>query len=359
MRILFDSAALPVAERMEAWISATGASLAPTEIFSPEPSAFSARLSAMPLGPAQATALAYTSLTCRRTARTIRASDPELYNVGFIRSGQQGIDQHHRSTVLGPGDLVIYDSSTPFEATSSNGMSPAESVVLQFPKRLLPLPAAQVTRMCANAIPGASGVGRLLSQFMVTLTGLSGQGTERDALRLGNTAIALTTAVLAHHLERDHAPAYSPSHVLYLRVLAFIGQHLHRPDLHPAAIAAAHRISLRYLHRIFQLHHHTSVGEHIRACRMDHARRDLIDPRFDHLTIASIGARWGFARPADFSRAFHHHVGTSPRRYRSTAMQLHVAEQGAGDGARLVTVGPVSRPDSTAMRSRSPSRSVT
>src|SRR5687767_14869710 len=110
----------------------------------------------------------------------------------YGRAADGGVDQHHRSTVPGPGDLVIHDSSTPSEATSSSGMSPAESVVLQFPKRLLPLPAAQVTRMCANAIPGASGVGRLLSQFMVTLTGGADHTAQRrcEAVHPGSAARA-------------------------------------------------------------------------------------------------------------------------------------------------------------------------
>jgi AraC-like DNA-binding protein len=87
--------------------------------------------------------------------------------------------------------------------------------------------------------------------------------------------------------------------------------------LRPATIARAHQISPRYLHRIFQQHHSVSVATHIRTRRLDRARRDLVDRRLDHLTIATIARRWGFSRPADFSRAFQRYTGAPPRDYRN------------------------------------------
>ncbi|MFI7546083.1 hypothetical protein [Actinoplanes sp. NPDC049599] len=89
----------------------------------------------------------------------------------------------------------------------------------------------------------------------------------------------LTTAVLAHHLDRANAPLRSPTHTLYLRLAAFIEDNLRHPDLHPATIAAAHCISLRYLHRIVQEHHPVGVATHIRTRRLDRARHDLADRR--------------------------------------------------------------------------------
>ncbi|MBE8516836.1 helix-turn-helix domain-containing protein [Amycolatopsis sp. H6(2020)] len=67
-------------------------------------------------------------------------------------------------------------------------------------------------------------------------------------------------------------------------------------------------------------HHPVSVAAHIRARRLDRARRDLADGRLGHLTIATIARRWGFSRPADFSRAFRRHTGTPPRDYRNNSL---------------------------------------
>jgi AraC-like DNA-binding protein len=318
MRLLFDSATLPVPDRLEAWRSVTAGSMMPTEIDSLRPSAFTARFGETSLGTVQVTALSYTSLRALRSPRTIRISDPEYFQIGFIRSGRHDIDQNDTRAVLRSGDLCVYDSSQPFESIVTSETTPAESVILHFPKSLLPLSVSQVAKFCATPLPGIGGIGGLLTQFLVALADRHSDHTVRDERRLGMIAIDLTTAVLAHYLERRHPPLRSASHVLYLRVTSYIERNLHRADLGPATVAAAHRISLRYLHRIFQQHHVSTLNTHIRTRRIERARRDLIDPRFTHLTIASIAARWGFHRPADFSRAFLRHTGLTPRDCRNT-----------------------------------------
>lgn len=317
MSTVFDSATIAATERLEAWREITAASLIPTAIDSPEPETFTAKLHAMPLGNAQVTSLAYTSLSSRRSPRDIRRSDPEHYLVALIRAGQQGLEQNDASTLLRPGNLVVYDSSQPFETVVVSETSPAETVLLQFPKRMLPLPVHHKASLCAVPLPGTDGIGRILATFLASLADGHTCCTERDALRLETIAVDLTTAVLAHHLERENLPLRSHTHVLYLRIITFIEEHLRCPELCPATIATAHRISPRYLHRIFQQHHPVSVATHIRTRRLDQARRDLADLRLDHLTIATIARRWGFSRPADFSRAFQRHTGASPRDYRN------------------------------------------
>jgi AraC-like DNA-binding protein len=317
MLTVFDSATIAVRERLEAWRDVTAASLIPTALDSPDPEAFTARLRAMPLGNAQVSSMAYTSLSSRRSSREIRRSDPEYCQIALIRAGRQGIAQNDASAMLGRGDLVLYDSSRPFEAVVVSGTSPAETVQLQFPRRMLPLPVHELAGLCAVPLPGTEGIGRLLAAFLASLADGHTGCTDRDALRLESVAVDLTTAVLAHHLERTNPTLRSPTHTLYLRIIAFVEENLHHTELRPATVATALRISPRYLHRIFQSHHPVGVAAHIRNRRLDRARRDLADHRLDHLTIATIARRWGFSRPADFSRAFQRHTGAPPRDYRN------------------------------------------
>ena len=317
MLTVFDTATIAVPERLPAWRDIVASSLVPTTVDSPDPVTFTARLGAVPLGAAQVTSLAYTSLWARRSPREIRRSDPEYCQVGLIRSGRQGIAQNGVSAVIRPGDLVIYDSSRPLEAVSAGGASPAETIVLQFPRRLLPLPAHQMAGLCATALPGKEGIGSVLAAFLAALADSRTCCTDRDALRLESIAVDLTTAVVAHHLERENPPLRSPTRTLYLRIIAFVEANLHHPELSPDTIAAAHHISLRYLHRIFQQHHPVTVATHIRTRRLDRARQDLADRRLDHLTIGAIARHWGFPRPADFTRAFQRHTGAPPRDYRN------------------------------------------
>ncbi|GAA2385521.1 helix-turn-helix domain-containing protein [Streptomyces glaucosporus] len=325
METVFDTAALPVRDRVGAWVEVTALALVTTEFKVTHPSAFGARLRATTLGAVQVTRMSYGPLVSRRTPALIRRSDPEHYQVALVRSGRQGIEQARNRARLGPGDIVLYDSSRPFDAPVEAGRGMSESVLLQFPKRLLPLPESKAARLLAVPLPGTRGVGRVLTRFVDTLTDESAGCTAHDRARLGHTALDLVTAVLAHHLDDTAAvPSRSPRHALFLRMTAFIDQNLHDPGLGPAAVATAHQISLRYVHRIFQ-EHGTSVGAHIRQRRLDRCRRDLADPALRHLTVHAIAARWGFTRPADFSRVFRAATGMPPGRYRESACPAAVA----------------------------------
>ncbi|WP_244176731.1 helix-turn-helix domain-containing protein [Streptomyces albus] len=328
MEIVFDSTVLPAGERLEAWTEVTAQALMRTRIKVTEPSSFEARLWATVLGAARLTVTSYGPLVARRTPALIRQLDPEWYQVAVVRSGRQGIEQARNRSRLEAGSLVVYDSSRPFEAVV-DGIGPTETLLLQFPKRLVPLPSSKIDRLLAVPLPGTQGIGRVFTRFVNTLAEEpSAPYPALDRVRLGQTALDLAAAVLAHHLDEEAAaPSRSPGHVLFLRFTSFIEEHLRDPDLGPAAVAAAHQVSLRYLHRIFQ-EHGTSVSAHVKQRRLDRCRRDLADPALRHLTVHAIATRWGFTRASDFSRSFRAAVGMPPGRYRAAALAPAAEDDG-------------------------------
>lgn len=54
----------------------------------------------------------------------------------------------------------------------------------------------------------------------------------------------------------------------------------------------------------------------IRERRLERCRRDLLDPLHREVPVSAIGARWGLADPAHFSRLFRAEYGRSPTQYR-------------------------------------------
>ncbi|GHH89757.1 hypothetical protein GCM10017771_41830 [Streptomyces capitiformicae] len=101
------------------------------------------------------------------------------------------------------------------------------------------------------------------------------------------------------------------------RVRSFIRQNLHDPELAPPVVAAAHHISLSYLHRIFQQESPgETVGAWIRGRHLEGARRDLADPALRGLPGHALAARWGYPRASDFTRAFRPAYGLPPTEYR-------------------------------------------
>ncbi len=170
-------------------------------------------------------------------------------------------------------------------------------------------------RVTVTPFPGHEGMGSLLSTFLTQLTSEKGRLRTADTSRLGTVLIDLLTAVLAHHLDDVSIPPESRQRALLLQIHAFIQQNLSDPRLSAGTVAAAHHISVRTLHRLFQTQD-TSVTRWIRARRLDRCQRDLTDPLLRDRPIHVIAKRWGFSDHAHFTRVFRAAYGLSPRDYR-------------------------------------------
>lgn len=283
---------------------------------------FGARLRTLPLGAAQLSEVSYTTLRGRRTPRLIRQSDPEMYQLILVRGGRQRLDQARNEASITPGDLVLYDSSRPSDATAAGHPGRSRSVILRFPRTLLPQPVDRVASVLATPISGRSGVGRLVAVLMTELAKNHHDCTAQDLARLGTTALDIVTTLVGQCLGREtEAPAEARETTMFLRVVSFIHTHLPSPELSPGLIAAAHQLSPRSLQRLFQ-QQGTTVTAFIREQRLDRCRRDLADPTLGALAIHRIGARWGYPRAADFTRAFRGATGMTPSEYRAAA-RLH------------------------------------
>jgi AraC-like DNA-binding protein len=146
------------------------------------------------------------------------------------------------------------------------------------------------------------------------------QYREDDARRLAGVTLDLLGAMLARAARSEGTLAPETQHaVLRARVSEFIHRHLGDPDLTPASIAAAHQVSVRYLHRLYQGQGAT-IADGIRRRRLERIHRDLADPRLQARSISSIAARWGFLEPTQFSRAFRTMYRITPRDHRRLAL---------------------------------------
>ncbi|MYR45873.1 helix-turn-helix domain-containing protein [Streptomyces sp. SID5910] len=317
---MLDTTCLPRAERTSAWAETTALALVSTRFKFPDPENFGARISATTLGPAQLSTMSYAQLVSYRSARQIRDSDPDLYQIALITKGRQTIEQARNSATLERGAMVLYDSSRPFQA-SAVGEHACGSVLLQFPRRLMPLPEKVIASVCGTTL-NVHGVGHVFRQTLTALATAEPDLGVHDRQRLGVTVIDLAAAVVARHT--DQVAALGPQTrrtVLYREITSYISRHLHLADLTPKAVAAAHSISPRYLHRVFQ-DHETTVTTFIRQSRITRCRRDLLDPALHNTPVSAIGARWGYPRASDFTRAFRTVTGMTPTEYRHSSAAL-------------------------------------
>lgn len=317
----YSSEELPAADRFPWWCELVRRELLASSLLCDEPLAFRAGLRMLDLGVAKVAAPAYTELRCRRTARMVRADDIDMYQLTWVRSGQQRLVSGKTDIVMDEGTLFLMDAARPFEAVvrtpgRSRAAELVETVTVAIPRSHLGLPAARVARLINVPLESTAGAGAVLLSLLRRLVDETHLHGSHDPSGLGTVLRDLTVALLAHRGDVERAvPAESRRRVLLTRIHSFIEGHLDAGSLTPDAVAAAHHISVRHLHRLFQ-EQGITVGGWIRRRRLERCRHDLLDPRKSGLTLQAIGAHWGFRHAAEFSRHFRAVYGVPPRELR-------------------------------------------
>jgi len=284
-------------------------------------SGFRARVSISEFGPVQATLMTTMPHSVHRTSKLIRQADPEVFKLGCFVRGGGTMTKDGRHENFQAGDMTMYDPSYPYLAEFEPDAPANQLLLLRFPRSLLPLPVQDLRRLSTVRIPGTHGIGALSSQFLLQLARHMHELSPSDTARLSTLTLDVLTTALADALDAHSAVSpHTRQRALMARIHAFIRDNLGDPNLTPDAIAAAHHISLRYLHKLFQQEGHTVAGW-IRERRLEQCRRDLADPRLAARPIHAIAARWGFTSPAHFSQAFRNTYGVPPRQYRHQCTQ--------------------------------------
>jgi AraC-like DNA-binding protein len=193
-------------------------------------------------------------------------------------------------------------------------------VILHLDRRAVPVPERALRDLSAGRLATESGAAAVLRRYLLEIAAQGGAVDGPAAHRLGTAAVELAAAVLAERADAEGRLPHA-GHLTALRqeIRSYIGRHLADPAVTPSGVAAAHHISLRYLHRLFEPEEY-GVAEYIRRERLLRCRSDLADPLLAGRTVAEIGARWGFPDPAGFSRVFTRAYGIPPGEYRRAAL---------------------------------------
>ncbi|WP_339891445.1 acetamidase/formamidase family protein [uncultured Alteromonas sp.] len=285
--------------------------------------------------------------------------------VAFPLEGRMTIREGNRSFEVIPGDLVFGAMGSKTSLTLHSNFKQLFVTIpnIAFNARLIaPLPTHMLH------LPSHSGPAQTLAAMLVSLANNLESLTE-DQLRPIELAVPefLIAALFPEADTRSLGGAAGVKAALLHRICQGIEVRLSNPDLNLSEVAKEHKISPRYLQKLFESVDQ-SFSRYIRNRRLERCKEDLDSPVHAQLSISEICFRWGFNDSAYFSRSFKDYVELSPREYRKRsklkAAKEEERQQTRGRPSSHVKSTPVSEVEISdsldALASRStPPKSVT
>jgi AraC-like DNA-binding protein len=251
-----------------------------------------------------------------RNDADIRHGDPETVQIGMPLGGQSIMIQDGREAVMKAGEMVVYDSSRPFTLVMQDQF---HWQVFLLPKAKLRRSDEELAQVTAIPLSSTQGMSRAVSAFLRSLAA-EAAGLERSpgAAALGENAADLIATMVRSQFGKQWDVG-DPDAVLIQAIEMYLHDHHAEPDLGPVRVAGAHGLSVRRLHALLQPTGR-SVGERIRAQRLEAIRRDLADPALMLRPIERIAAAHGLRNASAFARLFRSVEGMPPREYRAAAL---------------------------------------
>ncbi|MBX5441575.1 MAG: helix-turn-helix domain-containing protein [Solirubrobacteraceae bacterium] len=315
MAVVVDTGAVPPHERFDLWAEVSARVFEPISVAPRVERPFAARLHRWELGALNLYRMWSDPSAVHRSARGIRAGDPEIVHVMLQRRGRCVVAQDGRRGVAGPGQLVVWQSSAPYALEPPE---PFESLIVEIPVVLLGPHADRICARTADPVDADRGVPRLVARYLRELFAGLGDGTiAGGGPLLADSFVELVRALYADDGPRAPEPrALRSRDVLRRRIAAYIDERLGDPSLGPEEIARAHHISRSYLDKLFAAEG-TTVRESIRDRRLERCRADLLDPALAGVPVFDIAVRWGFVSASHFSRVFRGAYGMAPSEFRA------------------------------------------
>lgn len=246
----------------------------------------------------------------------VRSSE-QWFFLHLQASGDLELRQNGVRTLLREDDFGICDSAWPYELNYDN---PCETIVLGIPASALKSRIPRPEQLSCKHMSGRAGLSSTASAMLKSLwmqaeLGLPAEYGNRIADNLLDTIA--TAYCMAHGTEISRSAATNSR---LIEIKRFIETNLEDPELTPRTIAAAFRISTRYLHMLFS-HENESVSHYILRRRLEECARQMTDVFWRDKTITEIAFHKGFNNTTHFARVFKEHFGVSPREYRNLHIQ--------------------------------------
>lgn len=230
----------------------------------------------------------------------------------FPTRQRMAFEQNGSSGVALPGGVFLLNSALGYKIDVPDK---SQNITLKISSAAL--------RSCLGNIDDICGRTNFANPFLVPVVSqmaaqmLKFDGGDESA-RLEQTLIDLVCLMIETRSESDLTMADRQSlvTVMYERLMSYVRTHFRDPELNPAKVARAHRISVGYLHRVFH-RHGTTFGGALMEVRLTEACLNLQRVRAldKPVNLGEIGYNCGFVSQAHFSSRFRRRFGVNPRNF--------------------------------------------
>lgn len=282
-------------------------------------------LDLLPLG---TSALAHRLQNARRGFQIERSSArlSHVHNLAFglsiVRRGTAELTVAGRSLTLRAGDVCFLNGCVPFTKVLSDDYS--EDLIL-----------AHRESFCAERqgytsepvhVRPMHGTAALLADHVQSLLAHQAE-LEAPALpSLAEFLFGLVDATFAPPRSEAYDHRSNLRAAQRERIKRYLRAEMHDPGLTPARVASAHRVSLRYLHGLFE-DTERSLCETLLELRLQASRAMLESEQWSALSVGEIAYSHGFVSVAHFSRSFRKRFGLSPSEARERAKRPTLATE--------------------------------
>jgi AraC-like DNA-binding protein len=313
-RTHFTTDAFGPGEKVAAWHDIYGRTIAKVDLEPPSGGEFMVAATLHHLPGLGLASIASTEMHFRKTQNLIDSNEVLLT---IVENGYQNGVQFGRETCIEAGDAVL--STT---AEVARGISFGHRTILRIPHNAIAPAVADLGAQFMRRIPKETEGLRLLRRYLHAM-----QDLDLATTRLQRTTVAHICDLMALMLGAtgDAASAAQERSVGAARLCAVkddIARNLIEGDVSAAAVAARHRVSPRYLRKLFE-NEGMTFSEYVLDQRLKLAHRLLSDPRRVREKIASVALEAGFGDISYFYRAFRRRYDELPTDVRARAQGVH------------------------------------
>ena len=251
-------------------------------------------------------------VAAQRTPDLLSNDDVVLH---IQQTGRRTISQLGREAIIDAGSALLSSNS---DVSTIVFPSPSRFVSIGVPRKLMLALVPGLEDAFLRPLPPNSGILRLLLSYADVLE-------DEDAQQIPELQHAVATHIhdlcaLAIGTTRDAAEIAEGRGLRAARlrtIKADVVRNLRDGDVSVTALAVRHRVSVRYIQRLFESEG-TTLSQFVLGQRLAQVYRMLADPCHAHRAISTIVYDVGFGDLSTFNREFRRCFGVTPSDVRAT-----------------------------------------